>query len=88
MRLKPLALGLAIGLFWGVVLFVTTWLSFYTGYGRLFLETLAQSVYPGYSISPVGSFIGLLYGALDGFFCGVIISLIYNKFAKVGKDRG
>lgn len=88
MKLKPVALGMAIGLFWGIVLFFWTLLSFYTGYGRLFLEVLVQSVYPGYTVSPVGSFIGLLYGTADGFFCGVIISLIYNKFVKVSNDKG
>jgi hypothetical protein len=66
MRLKPVALGIAIGAVWGVSLFITTWISYYTGYGKLFLEVLAQSIYPGYTITPLGSFLGLLYGFLDG----------------------
>ena len=81
MKLKPLALGTALGLVWGVLLFITTWLSFYTGYGKLFLEVLAQSIYPGYTISPIGSFLGLFYGFLDGFISAGLIALIYNKLA-------
>lgn len=82
MKLKPLALGIALGTVWGVSLFVTTLLCYFTGYGKLFLEVLAQSIYPGYSISPLGSFLGLFYGFLDGFVSASIIGWIYNKISK------
>jgi hypothetical protein len=65
-------------------LFVTTWISYYTGYGRLFLEVLAQSIYPGYTISPVGSLLGLFYGFLDGLISASFIGWIYNKIAGRG----
>ena len=85
MKLKPVALCIAIGSVWGSSLFITTWISFYTGYGKLFLEVLAQSIYPGYAISPIGSFLGLFYGFIDGFVSAVLIAVIYNfiehKFA-------
>ncbi|MDH4230399.1 MAG: bacteriophage holin [Nitrospirota bacterium] len=84
MGLKPIALGIALGTVWGGSLFVTTWISYYTGYGRLFLEVLAQSIYPGYAITPAGSFLGLLYGFLDGFVSAVLIGWIYNKAASAG----
>lgn len=79
MRLKPVALGISLGLVWGGSLFVTTWLSYYTGYGRLFLEVLAQSIYPGYTISPLGSLLGLFYGFLDGLVSAALIGWIYNR---------
>lgn len=79
MKLKPLALGIGLGTVWGLSLFITTWVSYFSGYGRLFLEVLAQSIYPGYSISPMGSFLGLFYGFLDGLISGFFIALIYNK---------
>lgn len=79
MKLKPLALGVAIGILWGGAIFLTTLLSHYTGYGRLFLEALPLSIYPGYKITLTGSVTGLLYGFLDGFVGGVIIGWIYNK---------
>lgn len=81
MKLRPLALGIALGAVWGGSLFITTWLSYYTGYGKLFLEVLAGSIYPGYSISPAGSFIGLAFGFLDGLVSAAIIGWIYNKIA-------
>lgn len=82
MRLKPFALGISFGAVWGGSLFITTWLSHYTGYARLFLEALAQSIYPGYTISPLGSFLGLFYGFFDGFISASLVGLIYNKIAK------
>ena len=82
MKLKPVALGLSLGVVWGGALFITTWLSYLTGYGKLFLEVLAGSVYPGYSISPAGSFIGLLYGFIDLFIMGTILGWVYNKIVK------
>ncbi len=82
MKLKPFALGITLGIVWGGALFFTTLLSVFTGYGKLFLEALPQSIYPGYSISLVGSFLGLIYGFLDGLICGALIGWIYNKFAK------
>jgi len=79
MKLRPIAFGIALGAVWGSMLFITTWLSFFTGYGRLFLEVLAQSIYPGYTITPAGSFLGLLYGFLDGLVSATLIGWIYNK---------
>jgi hypothetical protein len=84
MKLKLVALGVALGTVWGISLFITTWLSYYTGYGKLFLEVLAQSIYPGYTITPIGSFLGLLYGFADGFVSAALIGYIYNKFIKRG----
>ncbi|MEW6001665.1 MAG: bacteriophage holin [Nitrospirota bacterium] len=82
MKLKPIALGISLGIVWGGALFITTWLSYFTGYGKLFLDVLAGSIYPGYKISPGGSFIGLLYGFLDLFIMGTILGWIYNKIVK------
>jgi len=80
MKLKPLALGVASGILWGGCIFLTTLLSVYAGYGTAFLEALPQSIYPGYEISVAGSFIGLGYGLIDGFVCGIVMAWIYNKF--------
>ena len=82
MKFKPVASGLSLGIVWGGALFITTWLSYFTGYGKLFLEALAVSLYPGYTISPVGSFAGLLYGFLDLFIMGSILGWIYNKIVR------
>lgn len=82
MRLKPVALGVALGSVWGLSLFITTWISYYTGYGKLFLEVLAQSIYLGYTITPIGSLFGLIYGFFDGLISATLIGWLYNKIAK------
>lgn len=82
MKIEPLAFGAALGIVWGVSVFLTTWLSYYTGYGKLFLEVLAQSIYPFYTITPLGSFIGLIGGFIDGFVSGALIIWIYNRLAE------
>ena len=81
MKLRPLALGVSLGIVWGVALFLTTWLCYFTGYGRLMLETLAGSIYPGYTISPLGSLLGLFYGFIDLTIMGILVGWIYNKIA-------
>lgn len=82
MKLKPIALGIALGTVWGGSLFITTWLSYYTGYGKLFLEVLAQSIYPGYTITPAGSILGLIYGFFDGLISATLIGWIYNTIVR------
>jgi hypothetical protein len=66
-------------------LFVTTWLSYFTGYGRAFLDVLVGSIYPGYTISPWGSILGLAYGFVDLLIMGTLVGWIYNKI--VGGDK-
>jgi hypothetical protein len=76
--LNPKALGLALGIFWSITMLLTTLISLYTGYGREMLEVMV-SLYPGYSISPMGSLVGLIYGFIDGFVMGFILAWLYNK---------
>jgi hypothetical protein len=81
-KISPLGLGLGLGTVWGVSLLITTWVSYYTGYAELFLNTMAGSIYPGYSITLPGSFVGLLYGYIDGILGGLVIGWIHNRFVK------
>jgi hypothetical protein len=82
MKFKPLALGLSLGIVWGVALFITTWLSYFTGYGKSLLDVLAGSIYPGYTISPLGSIIGFFYGFIDLTIMGALVGWIYNKIVE------
>lgn len=82
MKIKPLALGLSLGIVWGFALFVQTWLCYFTGYGKLLLDVLAGSIYPGYSVSPLGSLLGLVYGVIDLTILGTFVGWIYNKLLK------
>ncbi len=80
-KLNPLAFGLAAGIFWGVMLGGWTLLGYWTGYGREILELITQ-IYPGYSVSLIGSCLGLVYGFLDGFVACVLFAWLYNRLAK------
>lgn len=80
MKLKPIAAGLAVGIFWGFTLFLLTIVSFCTGYMETQLGFLIGA-YPYYDISWAGAIAGLIDGILDGFFVGAVLSLLYNAFA-------
>lgn len=84
MKLNLKALGFAAGIIWGLAVFLLTLISMSSGYADKALKGVA-SIYPGYSVSIGGSFIGLVYGFVDGFVTAVIFGLIYNAFAKEQK---
>lgn len=70
------------GIIWAAALFITTLVSVFTGgYGKAFLDSIA-SIYPGYSISVVGSIIALIYGFLDVFVGVYIFMWVYQKLGK------
>lgn len=71
------SLGLALGITWGVGLFVLAWLSIIFSWGTPMLAVFA-SFYIGYDHTVVGSFLGLFWGFLDGFVGGVVIAWLYN----------
>lgn len=76
-RLNPLKLGIAAGIVWGVLLFIMTWISMYTGYGMFWLSQW-MDLYPGYDLSVVGSLLALLYGFIDGFITLTVLGWLYN----------
>ena len=78
MELHAKSLGLAGGIFWGIGLFILTWLSYWFGYASMMMDLMAD-VYPGYEVSPMGSFIGLAWGFIDGFVGLYIFAWLYNK---------
>ena len=71
-------LGLAGGILWGAVMLVFTWIAVLTGYGAEFLG-LFSSLYVGYKITWLGSFIGAVYGFVDAFIGLYLLGWIYNK---------
>ena len=80
MKLNVKAFALACGILWGIGLFlITWWIIFFEGTacGILCIEHL----YLGYDISPIGSFIGLLWGFIDGLICGAVFAWLYNFIA-------
>ena len=80
MKLNVRAFALAFALWWGVGIFLLTWwiiaLSGATGE-----PTPLGRIYIGYEISPLGSVIGLGWGAIDGLIGGAIFAWLYNVIA-------
>lgn len=77
MRLHAAKLGLAGAILWALCLFIVTLLCTYTGYG-LFWISQWMDLYPGFSISFGGAFVGLIYGFVDGFVCLYLLASLYN----------
>ena len=77
MKLNVKAFALACGIIWGIGLFILTWwiIAFDGATGE---PTLIGRVYRGYTVSPAGSFIGLIWALVDGFIGGAILAWLYN----------
>ena len=80
MKLNVKAFALAASLMWGISLFLLTWwvIIFEGASGT---KTVLGIVYRGYSISPVGSLVGLAWGLVDGLIGGAIFAWLYNLIA-------
>ncbi|MDP6459385.1 MAG: bacteriophage holin [Candidatus Hydrothermarchaeota archaeon] len=83
-HLDPKVAGLTLGVFWGVGLFLCTLVSMFTGYAKDPLA-LIITVYPGYTVTYLGSVVGLIYGLIDGFIVGFLVVWIYNKLSLSGR---
>ncbi|HSM40613.1 MAG TPA: hypothetical protein VK862_07670 [Afifellaceae bacterium] len=81
MKLNLGAFALAFGIWWGGGVFLMTWWLMWTGEvsGTPMMMDL---IYPGYSISTIGSLIGLAYGFVCGTISGGILAWLYNLFAE------
>jgi hypothetical protein len=80
-KLNIKAFALTCGILWGVFLFfIAWWLILLEGFDAA--PTFFVRMYPGYSISPLGSLIGLAWGFVDGLICGFIFGWLYNKLNK------
>jgi hypothetical protein len=80
-QLNALAAALALGILSGLCLFVCTLLAFNMGVGAKWAD-LMTDVYPWYSVTTKGAFIGLVWGFVDGFIGGYITVALYNFFVK------
>jgi len=75
------AFALTGGIFWSTGLFFIAWwiMLFEGATGE---KTLIGQLYPGYSISPLGSLIGLVWGFFDGMIGGAVFSWLYNRISE------
>ena len=81
MKLNIAAFALALGICWGgAVLGLTWWLIFLDADAGAM--SLLQTAYIGYTLSPLGSIVGLAWGFIDGAIGGAILAWLYNLFVK------
>ena len=81
MKLNVKAFALACGVVWGLGLFFLTWwiIAFDGATGEI---TLIGRLYRGYSISPLGSIVGLIWAFVDGLIGGAIFAWLYNLISE------
>ena len=77
MKLNIKAFALACGILWGLGLFFLTWWLIALG-GATGEITWIGRLYRGYSISPIGSLFGLVWGFFDALIGGAIFAWLYN----------
>jgi hypothetical protein len=79
-KLNIKAFALTCGILWGLGLFfLTWWIIAFDGTGNS--PMIIGRIYRGYTISPVGSVVGLIWAFFDGLVGGAIFAWVYNKFA-------
>lgn len=81
MKLNVWAFGLTCALIWGLGLFAITWWIIVLGEPDAEYTTILSRVYLGYTITPVGSAIGLAWAFFDGLIGGAIFAWLYNLLA-------
>lgn len=79
MKLSIKAFSLTCGILWGLALFILTWWLIILDWpGMAGDKTIIGLVYLGYTVSPLGSLIGLVWAFVDGLICGAIFAWLYN----------
>ncbi len=80
MKLNLRAFALSSGILWGVGLFVITWWKIIFG-GASGNPTFVGNIFLGFSISPLGSVLGLIWAFIAGMICGAVFAFLYNKLS-------
>ena len=82
LELRKRALGISLGLVWGLTILFSTWWLLIRNTPGIVISKLS-AFYLGYSYSWGGSLIGFLWGFVDGFIAGVLIAWFYNMFHRI-----
>ncbi|MFA7298565.1 MAG: hypothetical protein WC010_02865 [Candidatus Absconditabacterales bacterium] len=77
----PVAVGLALGIYFGIGLFIFALTASRFGYCKIFVS-FVSTFYIGYAPTLLGAFIGLLRGFTDAFIGGFIITRLVEYFQK------
>jgi hypothetical protein len=85
MKFDVKAFALTCGLVWGFGLFFLTWwiIAFDGPTGE---ATLIGRLYRGYTVSAIGSLVGMIWAFFDGLIGGAIFAWLYNLLA-TGRQR-
>ena len=75
------SLGLTLGIFGAVAMFILAWWLMLTGNAEG-PTTLFERIYIGYSFTPLGSIIGAAWGFVDWGIAGAIFAWLYNCISK------
>ena len=81
MKLNVKAFALTCAILGALSVFIATWwiIGFDGATGEV---TFLGRVYRGYTISPIGSVIGLVWAFVDGLIGGAIFAWLYNLLGK------
>ena len=81
MRVNVRASALSLGIIWGLLIFLFTWWLYFRqiSVGQ---PTLVGKIYPYFTITPLGSLLGLMYGFINGLIVGGAFTWLYNRFNK------
>ncbi len=80
MKLNVKAFSLTCGIVWGLGIFTLAWwVIAFDGQGGA--VPLLSLTYRGFTFTPVGSVIGLLWAFPDGLALGALIAWLYNRFS-------
>ena len=86
MKLSVKAFSLTCAIFWGLALFVLTWWWIIFDPNIVGDKTIIGSIYLGYTVTPLGSIIGLVWAFVDGLIAGAIFAWLYNRFVPKKAD--
>lgn len=81
MKLDIKAFALTCALLWGFGVFLLTWWIIAFDGASPDVTWLGR-IYRGYSLTPIGSLIGLVWAFLDGLIGGAVFAWLYNRLAR------
>lgn len=87
MKINVKVFAIATALWWGIGLFALTWWMILFQ-GPTSEPTLIGRVYRGYTVSPLGSLIGLAWGLVDGLIGGAMLAWLYNVVSRFFSRSG
>jgi hypothetical protein len=80
MKLNVKAFALTCALVWGLGVFcLAWWVILFDGTGGT--VPLLGLMYRGFTFTPMGTVIGLLWALPDGFVLGALVAWLYNSFS-------